>query len=315
MFYKSIKKLIMWFYLVYHRLMINIGISLYNTENEILKADPNIVDEKDKHIQRKLHRNQLLEKFYAGKKDEKYTENYYEILRKSKKFLKESTPNKIAATADKHGNITYGQKDKYGRRKEHFGFFDEKHKHSGKTIGEVLSIEMEERRTKDDDYQLLRIYDNKPISVGLVNIFDVVQKIKENSDSDNYKENVFDVLSQSKQFKFSIKVMRKENIDNNNNNVINKIEELTEFLHIKKIGFNHRQLEFFVPLKYRTNILENNSDIIKEIITFENIFIDDDFGELQGYSIVNFTKRIVYNDTHEVFKFEAIEMENVGYYR
>lgn len=307
MFYK---KIMMWFYLIYHRIMINIGISLYNTEIEILRADPNIVDEKDKHIQRKLHRNQLLEKFYAGKKDEKYMENYYEILRRSKKFLKESDPNKIAATADKHGNITYGQKDKYGRRKEHFGFFDEKHKHSGKTIGEVLTIEMEERRTKDDDYQLLRIYDNKPINVGLVNIFDVVEKTKEVSGEENYKENVFDILSQSKQFKFPIRVLRKED----NNNVINKIEELTEFLHIKKIGFEHRQLEFFIPLKYKTNILENNSDIIKEIITFENIFINDEFGELQGYGIVKFMKRIIYNDTHEVFKFEALEMENVGYY-
>ena len=61
-----------WIYIKIHTLFINISISLYNTEQEILKADPNINDEGSKKVTRKRHRNEVLEKFYAGQRDEKY---------------------------------------------------------------------------------------------------------------------------------------------------------------------------------------------------------------------------------------------------
>lgn len=61
--------------------MTNISISLYNTEVELLKASPDDLNEKDKKVTRKLHRNQVLEKFYAGQRDEKYTKDYYELLK------------------------------------------------------------------------------------------------------------------------------------------------------------------------------------------------------------------------------------------
>ena len=60
----------------------------------------------------------------------------------------------MAIAADKYGT-SYGMKDRWGRRYEHYGFFDDKHKHVGKTLAEVLAMEFEERRTKDDDYELL----------------------------------------------------------------------------------------------------------------------------------------------------------------
>lgn len=301
-----IKKIYYWVYVKIHSLIINVGISigliLYRSEID-LTSESNNIDEKDKRETRKLHRNPVLEKFYAGKTDEKYKEEFYDILRLSEKFIKTATPYQMALASDKHGS-SYGVKDKYGRRYEHYGFFDEKHKNAGKTIAEVLIQEYEDRRTKDDDYEMLYIFNNKPIEVGLVNVMDILEKPKE--EDVNFEYQVVDVFRKSKQFEFPIRVLR------DNEKADNKIEQLSEFLHVKKIGFEYRQLEFFIPLKFKTNIVADDSDIFKEIIDIKEVFIKDDYGTLKGFGIVKYIKRIMYNDTHEVLKFEAIEMENVG---
>ena len=96
-----------------------------------------------------------------------------------------------------------------------------------------------------------------------------------------------------------------------NEKIINKIEQLTEFLHVKKIGFDYRQLEFLIPLKFKTNDYEENSDIFKELINIKEMYLRNDYGELTGYGIMKFIKRIEINNTYDVFKFEAIEMQNV----
>ena len=296
---KILQKIVLWIYIKVHSIMINISIALFNTEIDLLKADPNDLQESDKKITRKLHHNPLLEKFFAGQTDEKYVKDYYEILKKSDKFMRTATPHKMAVAADKHGT-NYGMKDHYGRRYEHYGFFDDKHKNSGKTIGEVLAIEFEERRTKDDDFELLYIFNNKPIEVGLTNIMDVLEKTDEKND----EYQVVDVLKKSKQFKFPIKIYR--DIE-----VYNKIEELSEYLHVKKIGFEHRLLEFFIPKKFKTFDIQNNSDIFNEILNIKYVYVKNEYGESLGFNIVGFEKRIMHNDTYEVWKFVGIEMENI----
>ena len=130
---KIFQNIFLWIYLKIHSILINISIALYNTEVEILKANPFDLKEGDKRIQRMRHRNQLLEEFYAGKKNDKYTELYYDILKKSEKFIKTASPHKMAVAADKY-HTSYGMKDQYGRRYEHYGFFDEGHRYSGKCI-------------------------------------------------------------------------------------------------------------------------------------------------------------------------------------
>lgn len=298
---KFFQNILLWIYLKLHTLGIIIGIALFNTENEILKADPNNLDERTNHTQRMRHRNQTLEKFYAGKTDEKYVKEYYEVLKKADKFIRTATPHQMAIAADKYGT-SYGMKDKWGRRYEHYGFFDEKHKNAGKTLGEVIAMEFEERRTKDDDLEIMYIFNNKPIEVGLANVFDSVGKKTTNKEVID----IVDINKASKQFRFPISVVRE------NKGAINKIEELTEFLHVKKIGFEHRQLEFFVPLQFKTNELRNDSDIFKEIINIDSVYIRDEYGELMGFGINAFHKRINYNDTHEVLKFNGIEMQIMG---
>ena len=281
--------------------MIYISIALYNTEQEILKADPNDLDEKNNHTQRMRSRNPLLEKFYAGNRDEKYVKDYYEVLKKADKFIRNATPHQMAVAADKYGT-SYGMKDQYGRRYEHYGFFDDKHKNAGKTLGEVLENEYLERRTKDDDLEIMYIFNNKPIEVGFVKVLDVVEK----SEKENIEFEVSDMYKKSKQFEFPIKAYRDDE------NVENKIEQLTEYLHVKKIGFEFRQLEFFIPLKFKTMDIEENSKIFEEITNIKSIFVKNDYGELMGFGIIKLMKRIKHNDTHEVWKFEGIEMQTVG---
>ncbi len=294
---KIFQNIILWIYLKIHTIFFAISVALFNTEIEILKADPNNINEKGEKNQRMHHRNQLLEKFYAGQTDKKYVREYYEVLKKTDKFIRTATPRQMAIAADKYGT-NYGMKDRYGRRYEHYGFFDDKHKYAGKTLGEVIALEFEERRTKDDDFEILYIFNNRPIEIGFTKITDIIE---ENKDGNK----LLDLNKKSKQYKFPIKIIRETK-------AINKIEELTEFLHVKKIGFEYRQLEFFVPLKFKTFEIEDNSDIFKEIINIKEVFIYDEYGQLMGFSINNFQKRIIYNDTYEVFKFQGIEIQTMG---
>ena len=51
-----------------------------------------------------------------------------------------------------------------------------------------------------------------------------------------------------------------------------------------------------------------------ELVNIKNIFIRDGYGELIGFGVDSFVKRINYNDTHEVWKFHGIEMETIKEY-
>jgi hypothetical protein len=281
--------------------MVAISIALYNTEIDILKADPNNLQERDKRVQRKLHRNPLLEKFYAGTSDEKYVQEYYEVLKKADKFIRTATPHQKAVAMDKHLRFVEEEKDakdQYGRRYDYTGFFDENHKHAGKTIAEVLAIEFDERRTKDDDYELLQIFNNKPVEAGVARLYEEIEKAKK-------EKSEFEVTVM-KSFEFPIR------ITHSGDNLANKIEQLTEFLHVKKIGFEHRQLEFFIPLKFKTQDVQEDSQIFKELTDVKEIFIKNDYGEMIAFGVTKFVKRIIHNNTHEVWKFQGIEMQQMG---
>lgn len=291
----------LWLYLKFQYISTIIGGALYGTEHDILKADANL-GEDEKHIQRQRSSNQLLEKFYAGQRDERYTNDFYEVLKGADNFMKTSTPHQMAVAADKYGT-SYGMKDRWGRRYEHYGFFDEKHKNSGKTLGDVIADEFEERRTKDDELDIMYIFNNNPIEVGLKNISDYVGKKSIGDD----EIQVFDINKASKQFVFPITIMR------DNEDEVNKIEELTEFLHIKKIGFEYRQLEFFIPLHFNTDEYGDDTEIFKNLVNIDQVHIRDEYGGLVGFNVDKYVKRVKYNETHEVIKFNGIEMATVDF--
>lgn len=274
-------------YIKVHTVFLNLGWAMQDA------AMTNVdVDEKKKFNKRWI-RSQLLQKFEQGQRDEKYVQDYYELLKKSDKFMRNATHHQKAVAADKNA-MNVGQKDRFGRRYDHIGFFDEGHKHAGKTMGEVLDAEMKDRRTTDDDYELLQIFDNTPVEVGLSKISDVVDQ--------EFK--VQDLINKSKTYVFPMKVNRERD-------VVNKIEQLSEVVHVKKIGFEHRQLEFFVPKKFKLESIKEDSDIFKDIIDIKFIYFNNDYGELIGYRIIDYTKKISIED-FEVLKFHAFEMETIN---
>lgn len=249
-------------------------------------------------ITRMLFNSSFLEKMFQGKHDEQYVQKFYEILKKADDFMRKSTPHKMAATADRHTRIIEDKES------VHFGFFDERHRHYGKTPQEVFEIELEERRTKDDKYKLIKIINNKPIPAGLSTITDVVKEVKNKDGKIVYI--VDDINKKSKQNKFPIRVVR------SGEKCINKIEELTDFVHIKEKSDQRRRFEFFIPLKFKTNTFEDDTTVIKDILNVDEFYIQDEYGELTGYSIEKFIKRFVHNDMYEVFRFDGFEMSKIN---
>ncbi len=285
-------------------IVIRISLALYETENELLKA--NVLDIKGNDIhQRKRFRNRLIEMMLSGVRNDDVITEYYGILKGADKFIKNSTPHQQALAADRHG-MSYARPDKLGHFHEHLGFYDEKHKYAGKTIAEALVIEYEERKTKDDHYELLNIYDNSPVEVGLVNIMSTVEKVDD--DTTDYEYKVNDLIQHSKKFSFPIRCIREDNT------ILNKIEQLTESLHVKKIGFDFVQLEFFIPLKFGTVNITEDSKIFKELTEIKEVYINNNYGDLIGYGVTNFKKRIVHGDAYEVWKFDGLKMETIKMY-
>lgn len=291
------KKLFKWLNITLYSIFYRIGISLYNTETELLKANPFDLDERGKKNQRMLHRNPVLEKFYQGQTDQKYVKEYYEILKKADIFIKKSDITKYGSTADKHA-MSYGKKDQYGRRYEHYGFFDPKSKHYGKTLDEVLKDEMNDRKTNDDNYELLYICNNERVIGGLVEAFNFVDE-KETGDM-----TLTDVLNQVKNDKFPLKIIRDDD-----KTIVDKIEKITDYVHVKRVDDEYRQLEFFINIKYKTNIIKEDSKIFKDLIDMKYVWIYNQYGELDSYKVEKFKKRVIHNDTHEVFKFSCKKMD------
>ena len=301
----------LWVYLAIHSIILRISIALYNTEEAIMKADPADLDEKNKMNQRMIHRNPLVEKMLQGQRDEQFVQDYYEILKKADKFLRNSSPDKIAMAADKYG-MNYGQKDRWGRRYEHYGFYDPKSKNYGKTLAEAMKAEVEERKTKDDDYPLEFMFDNSPLEDGIAK----VNEIKETSSKSDTGFEALNSYEKAKIKKFPLRVIRKEEVPN-------KIEQLCHFLHVKKVTSEHRILEFFIPAKYKTFDIKEESDIFTEIININQVWLTDEYGGRYGYTVTGFRKRFlqtvpitidgttVPEPTYEVIKLNAKRIENI----
>lgn len=283
---------------------IYLSLALYRTETDILKSESLVGDGKNRTV-RKTTRSKMLSKFYKGVRDEKYVETFYEILKKADVFIKKSDKNKFAVTADKHGMLLAKPCKVSGRiPEEHFGFFDDKHKNRRKNLESVLLEEMKQRRTDDDNYEIIEIYNNAPTIDGFGGLFKNIDDIN----SDFIGDDLSKKIKTGKLFKFPIKINRVGDDDK----ILNKIETLAEFMHVKLIGFEHRQLEFFVPLKFRTSELSDDNNVIKEITTIGDVIVTNQYGETKGFGNVEYLKRIKFNNMYDVFKFSAIEIINLN---
>lgn len=237
--------------------------------------------------------------------DEVYVQQFYEILKKADKIIRSSNPAKMQKIAGKYG-MNYGMKDVFGRRFEHYGFFDEKHKFYGKSLNEVRDLEVAERTVEDDNYPLIIMYQNK----------------KEFS----FNESLSIILENNKGFyapeihelarmkKYPLVIYRKKP-------VLNRIEQLCEFLHVKQITEEHKILEFLIPKKFGLEKIEEDDPIFKELIDFEQVWFKDEYGDRNAYNITSFYKRSEYKkytvkgelnpDGFDVIKFKATDIKKI----
>lgn len=231
--------------------------------------------------------------------DEKYVEQFYEILKKADKFLRSANPAKVQKTAGKFG-LNYGMKDQHGRRFEHYGFFDEKHKFYGKSINEVRKLEVAKKQLVDDDYPVIVMYQNKKE-------FSFNESAAVIMDNDNgfFAPEIHELARMKK---YPLIVTRKEK-------VANRIEQLTEYLHVKRITDEAFILEFFIPNKFMLENVPDDSPVFKELIDIQMVLFKDEYGDANWYAVTEYYKRDVYNkftekgnpnpNGHDIVKFKA----------
>lgn len=298
---KYLKTIFLKVFITIHVWLIRLGIAMKNTEDDVLKGDNNQISEKGKNQIRQTHRNPVIEKMLQGQRDEQYVKDYYEILRKADHFMRTASPEKIAMAADKYG-MSYGKKDRWGRRFEHFGFFDPKHKNYGKTLAEAMKDEVEEKRVKDDKYQIEFIFDNKPIVLGLASFSELKESKSENVSSG---VEVMSEFEKAKTRRFPMTVIRE------NRDVANKIEQITRYLHVKKRTDTLKVLEFFIPKKFKLADHVDDKEIMDELTNIKQVWIKDEYDGKYGYTITEFKKYIDHDDQYDVLKFSANKIINL----
>ncbi|MFW5847354.1 MAG: hypothetical protein ACOCVF_00345 [bacterium] len=286
-------KLIKWFKNKLQSVLITISLGLIRTENELLKSNYRNLGSKTEQNRRWYSNFSFLQNFAQGQRDEKYVKDFYEILKKTESYLQNADEHTMRVSADKHSK-SFGRPDEDGNSHTFFGYFDPKHKYAGKTFKEVESLLLLEKKAIKDDYELAYVVNNKPIE----NIDSIINKESELLTRDElYKLKL--------QLQFPIKIYR----DNDKN--INKIEKLTEVLQIKHIGLDLYRLEFIIPIKFKTNTVDEDSDIFKELIDINEIYFKDTFGELIGFKIKNYKERVMIKkkgvkDDKEIDFYEAL---------
>jgi hypothetical protein len=228
--------------------------------------------------------------------DEQYVQQFYEILKKADKFLRSANPAKIQKTAGKFG-LNYGMKDHHGRRFEHYGFFDEKHKFAGKSLKEVRALEVAEKTVDGDDYPVIVMYQNKK-DFSMRESIDIVL---------NNQQGFFapEIHELARMKKYPLIVFRGDK------KVANRIEQLTEFLHVKQISSEHKILEFMIPKKFKLEEVSDDDPIFKELIDIKQVWFKDEYGDRNAYRVTGYYKRGVYKKYITVMKNgELVEEEN-----
>lgn len=262
---------IKWFKGFFASAFLSLMFALKNVDDE-LRADPIDLFKVEMRQQIKIS----FEKF-----DEQYRQQFYEILKKADKFLRSANPAKIQRTAGKYG-LNYGMKDQSGRRFEHYGFFDDAHRFAGKSIKEVRQLEVDERKIEDDDYPVIVMYQNKKEfsfneSAGII--------ISNDKGKGFYAPEIHELARMKK---YPLTIVR-------DGEVINRIEQLTEYLHVKQISSQHKILEFFIPMKFGLSKISEEDKIFKELIDIKQVWFKDEYGDRNSYAVTKYYKRGEYD--------------------
>ncbi len=183
--------------------------------------------------------------------------------------------------------------EKYGMgqtNKNSFSFLNEYNttQNGGKTISERKNETMKNIGTRDDKYDIEKIVSNKR---------SIINEMEYS-------------LGAKPEYKFTISIRR-------NNQIINKIEEITEVVHIKEIQSqtNGRIVEFFIPKKFKLKSFGDNTLIMHEMKNNgEYLSFKDKYGEFSEYKLNGFYK-ISEIDQYDVIKYNATKIENIGFIR
>ena len=90
-------------------------------------------------------------------------------------------------------------------------------------------------------------------------------------------------------------------IKSDNINIKNKIQEYTDYLHIKKYNNNNKILEFYI------NKEVNLDSKFEEFKKTNNIYFKDKYGDLSSYNIIEFIDIKDFN-SYNILRFEANEI-------
>ncbi len=278
--------------------MIRISLALKNVEED-LKAHASDLFGSKKREHKRRSNNPVLRKMEQGQTDEKYVQQYYEILKKADEIIRSTNPDKAAKMADKHG-LNIGGKDRWGMRWDHHGFLDPKHKHYGKTLKEIRDLEISERKQNEDDYPIVAMFSNKTE----LSFVQATKVLKSENDSFFIPE----LHEMAKMQKFPLKVVRKIE-------VINKIEQLVEFVHVKSITSQHFIVEMFIPVKFKVYGVDVESEAFNDLVNIDQIWFKDEYGDNHAYRITSYYKKTIHQEyvdekkekkyKYDVLKFKA----------
>lgn len=300
------KKIIDWFKILFFTVMIRISLALKEVEDQFKAHAADLVNGIKREFKKRSN-NPLLRKFEQGETDERYVQQYYEILKKADEVVRSTNPDKAAKMADKHG-VDIGAKDKWGVRWDHHGFLDPKHKHYGKTLKEIRDLEIEERKTQEDAYPVIAMFSN----VGELSFLDTTKVVKTEDDLLAVPQ----LAEMAKLKRFPLTVVRK------NPNAVNKIEQLCDYVHVKGVSSKHYILEFFINSKFGLKRFDESTEIFKELIDIEQVWFTDEYGDKHFYKITGFHKRMDHQQymnekkelvyRYELIKFKAEIIENLN---
>lgn len=292
------KGIITWIKIAFVSAMIRVSMAMKGVEDDLKAHAADLVNGVKREFKKRTS-NPILKKFEQGETDEKYVEAYYTILKKADEVVRSSNPDKAAKLADKHG-VNIGAKDKWGVRWDHHGFLDPKHRHYGKTLKEIRDLEIEERKTSEDNYPVVAMFYNK----AALSFLDTTKIIQTENDSIN----INDLAEMAKLHKFPLTIIRP------NPKVVNRLEQLTDYLHVKGVTSKHFILEFFVPTKFGLNKISNDSPIFKELIDVDQVWFGDEYGDKHYYRVTEFYKRMnhqpyIDDKKEEKFRYELIKFK------
>jgi hypothetical protein len=150
-------------------------------------------------------------------------------------------------------------------------------------------------------YKILKLADDK-----IYNIYNLEFDKRKTDNTDNNEiirivKNNIEIKNPENVIILNEKPLKFTTIKSRDNDRVYKIEEITDYLHIKKYKNNKVLLEFYI---HEENYIEEH---FEELLKIKNIHYTDKYGDNIEYNVIEFYKSNKYNFNH-VLKFIGKEI-------